>query len=91
MFEPVNNLEKSLMSAATNPSSRPQFYRDLLEADIFIIQSGKNNFNIQNNVLQQGSELKIQHIEKEMVNLGCLSSHLCNDYSNSFAQKISLR
>jgi hypothetical protein len=65
MFEPVNHLEKSLMLAVTNPSSRPQFYRDLLEADIFIIQSGENNFNIQNNVLQQGSQLKIQHIEKD--------------------------
>jgi SseB protein C-terminal domain/SseB protein N-terminal domain len=65
MFEPANNLEKSLMSAASNPSSRPQFYRDLLEADIFIIQHGENNFNIQNNVLQQGSQLKIQHIERD--------------------------
>lgn len=65
MFEPVNNLEKSLMSAATNPSSRPQFYRDLLEADVFVIQHGKSNLNIQNNVLQQGAELKIQHIERD--------------------------
>ena len=65
MFEPVNTLEKSLMSAATNPSSRPQFYRDLLEADIFIIQYGKNNLNIKNNVLQEGADLKIQHITKD--------------------------
>ncbi len=65
MFEPVNSLEKSLMSAATNPSSRPQFYRDLLEANIFIVQHGKNNLNVQNNVLQEGVELKIQHIEKD--------------------------
>jgi hypothetical protein len=36
MFEPVNDLERSLMRAALNPSYRPQFYRDLLEADIFI-------------------------------------------------------
>lgn len=67
MFEPVNSLEKSLMSAATNPSSRPQFYRDLLEANIFVIQYGKSNLNIQNNVLQEGTELKIQHIEKNGV------------------------
>ena len=67
MFKPVNNLEKSLMSAATDPSSRPQFYRDLLEANIFIIQYGKSDLNIQNNVLQAGAELKIQHIEKNGV------------------------
>lgn len=65
MFKPVNNLEKSLMSAATNPSSRPQFYRDLLDADIFIIQHGKSNMNIQNNILQEGTLLKIQHIERD--------------------------
>jgi hypothetical protein len=65
MFEPVNSLEKSLMNAATNPSSRPQFYRDLLEADIFVIQYGKSNLNIQNEVLQEGTQLKIQHIERD--------------------------
>ncbi len=65
MFEPVNNLEKSLMTAATNPASRPQFYRDLLEADILVIQYGESNLDIQNDVLQQGAELKIQHIERD--------------------------
>ncbi len=65
MFEPVNPLERSLMNAAMNPSGRPQFYRDLLEADIFIIQSGDNNLNIKNSVLQQGSQLKIQHFERD--------------------------
>ena len=65
MFEPVNNLEKSLMNAATNPANRPQFYRDLLEADVFIIQYGNSNLNIQNNVLQEGTQLKIQHFERD--------------------------
>src|SRR5688572_28596949 len=65
VFDAVNSLEKSLMSAATNPSSRPQFYRDLLEADIFIIQYGNNNLDIKNHVLQEGAELKIQHIERD--------------------------
>jgi hypothetical protein len=65
MFVPVNNLEKSLVSAATNPSSRPQFYRDLLETNIFVIQYGKSNLNIQDNVLREGTELKIEHLERD--------------------------
>lgn len=62
MFEPVNDLERSLMKAATDPSARPQFYRDLLAADIFVVNGG-SDLNVQNNVVQQGSQLMIQQIE----------------------------
>ncbi len=37
MFEPANELESSLMKAAENPAHRPQFYRDLLQSDLFTI------------------------------------------------------
>jgi len=36
-FEPENALERSLMKAATDPAHCPQFYRDLLESDLFIL------------------------------------------------------
>jgi hypothetical protein len=65
MFEPVNDLEKSLMKAAANPAARPQFYRDLLEAEIFIIQSGADPLNVVDGVLQKGSHLNIYTIERD--------------------------
>jgi hypothetical protein len=40
-FAPQNDFERSLMQAANDPAHRPQFYRDLLRADIFVIQNGK--------------------------------------------------
>jgi hypothetical protein len=65
MFEPVNDLEKSLMNAATNPASRPQFYRDILESDIYVINHQDDKVNIQNNVLQGGTQLNIQSFERD--------------------------
>jgi hypothetical protein len=64
MFEPVNDLEKSLMNAATNPSARPQFLHDILESNIYIINHPDDNVHIQNNVLQAGTQLNIQSFER---------------------------
>ena len=64
MFEPVNDLEKSLMNAATNPAARPQFCRDILESNIYIINQADDKLNIQNNVLQAGTQLNIQSFER---------------------------
>ncbi len=64
MFEPVNDLEKSLMNAATNPASRPQFTRDILESDIFVINHPDDKLNIQHHVLQAGTKLNIQSFER---------------------------
>jgi hypothetical protein len=65
MFEPVNQLEKSLIDAATNPAARPQFYRDLLESDIYLINHNRDQIHIQNNVLHQGTQLNIQSFERD--------------------------
>ena len=65
MFEPVNPLEKSLMNAATNPADRPQFYRDLLKSEIYLINHNRDQLHIQNNVLQQGTQLNIQSFERD--------------------------
>jgi hypothetical protein len=65
MFEPVNDLEKSLVNAATNPSARPQFLRDLLDADIFVLNQKGDELRIQDNVLQQGAKLNILSFEKD--------------------------
>ncbi len=39
VFEPENPLEVSLVEATVNVSHRPQFYRDILDADVFFINS----------------------------------------------------
>ena len=39
MIEPTNDLERKLMLAADNPASRPEFYKALMEADVFVIGS----------------------------------------------------
>jgi hypothetical protein len=36
-FTPANDLEQTLVRAATEPSARPEFYRRLLAAELFIL------------------------------------------------------
>ncbi|HEX2951687.1 MAG TPA: enhanced serine sensitivity protein SseB C-terminal domain-containing protein [Armatimonadota bacterium] len=60
MFRPENRLEVSLMKAATDPSHKPQFYRDLVDSDIFIIHKNAmpgSNGQIE---LPKGYTLKIR-------------------------------
>ncbi len=37
-FEPQNALERSLVQATADPAYRPQFYKDFVKSNIFIIQ-----------------------------------------------------
>jgi len=64
------------MRAALNPSYRPQFYRDLLEADIFIINYAESDSEEQNNTMSESFELKGTDRS------GCLFFRLYNDYRN---------
>ena len=61
VFEPENDLEKSLEQAMKNPDDRPQFYRDLLVAEILVISSGKPAQTGQAEVLAKGAEVHFQH------------------------------
>ena len=36
-FTPANDLEETLVRAATDPSARPEFYRRLLAAELFVL------------------------------------------------------
>jgi hypothetical protein len=65
-FEPQNDLERSLMQAATDPAHRPQFYRDLARSDVFIIRHGADPPRTdQRHTLQQGMTPEIQNIQHE--------------------------
>ena len=36
-FTPTNELERSLVLAANDPAARPQFYKLLLESQLFVL------------------------------------------------------
>ena len=67
MFEPENDLERSLMKAATDPSHRPQFCRDLLGSVIFLINANQEPLDVQCGVVQQGTQIGIQPWESNGV------------------------
>jgi hypothetical protein len=62
-FEPQNELERSLLKAAKDPSHRPQFYRDFLESDIFIINEGPTPERPGPMVLNAGYELNTRSVQ----------------------------
>ncbi|WP_033575656.1 enhanced serine sensitivity protein SseB [Dickeya chrysanthemi] len=64
MLSEENNLEKILRRAADEPAHRPEFYRVLMESQVFLlgstdeaVQNGKVN-------LKAGDKIQIQHWEK---------------------------
>ncbi len=61
-FEPQNDFERSLMRAATDPAHRPQFYKDLTQAELLIIQEGGANQNGPV-TLEAGSTLHIRNMD----------------------------
>ncbi|MEZ6071344.1 MAG: enhanced serine sensitivity protein SseB C-terminal domain-containing protein [Pirellulales bacterium] len=65
MFLAENDLERSLMSATADPSHRPQFYRDLLIADVYFVQAGEGSLDIQHGVLQEGSDIQIPSLKRD--------------------------
>lgn len=65
MFEPNNDLERSLVKASSDTSHRPQFYRDLLVSDIFVINEGGESLEIENGVVQQGGTIQLQSLQRD--------------------------
>jgi hypothetical protein len=63
MFEPENALEKLLVQAVKNPEARAQFYRDLLEADIYALSADQSATGTLSQVLTQGTEVHFQHFD----------------------------
>lgn len=63
-FEPHNDLERSLVKAGKDPAHRLQFYRDLVQSDIFIIGNGQFPSKGERRVDHPGgTSVQIQHIE----------------------------
>ena len=63
-FEPQNSLEKSLVKAAADPAHRPQFYKDLVNADIFIVQHSHQPPEKEGRVtLDKGTLIQISNVQ----------------------------
>ena len=63
-FEPENALEKALLRAITDPAARPDFYRSLLESELFIVgQMASGPAEQQPEPEQGGGRLMIATIE----------------------------
>lgn len=62
-FLPENDFERSLLKASEDPAYLPQFYRDLVEADFFIVQYGPPPQRHSSKVLQEDSHIEIQDVE----------------------------
>jgi hypothetical protein len=65
-FEPQNALEASLVRASGDPAHRPQFYRDLLDADIYLIQPAPAEpQDAGERVIAEGASIQIGAMERD--------------------------
>lgn len=62
-FNPQNILEQSLVKAASDPAHRPQFYRDLANADLFIIEECPLPTTSGKTILKENQKIQIKHME----------------------------
>ncbi|MCP4139896.1 MAG: hypothetical protein GY755_06340 [Chloroflexi bacterium] len=63
MFQPQNKFEKSLVKATQSPAHRPQFYKDFVEATIFVIEYSQLPTKSAKITLEKGRVLQLQHVE----------------------------
>ena len=63
MFKPENKLESVLVKATTDPASRSQFYRELLQADLFVIGESASDEPLDSRVTAEGEQLRVRNIE----------------------------
>jgi hypothetical protein len=63
MFNPENRLEESLVAAASDPASRPDFYRQLIASDIFVIDDAPAPAAHGTHTLEAGHTLNIRPME----------------------------
>jgi hypothetical protein len=64
-FTPQNRLESSLVKAESDPAHRPQFYKDLIKEDLFIVQEGPIPDKSGKIILEEDTSIQIKNIEWE--------------------------
>ncbi len=65
MVSPENELERALLQAAQNPDDRPAFYRELLEADIYVLSADQPVPGSANELLNKGTEIRFKYYEAQ--------------------------
>lgn len=63
-FSPQNKLEELLAQAAGEPAHRPAFFRELMDATVFILGQTDDPDDSGEKILHAGSNVQIQHWEK---------------------------
>ncbi len=63
-FEPTNELERALVAAAHDPAQRPEFYRNLTAADVFVLQDRVSTATGEHR-LHAGETLRLQTWDRE--------------------------
>lgn len=64
-FEPVNDFEKLLMNAAKDPAYRPQFFRELLSATLYVIEGGELRKQHEVRTMETGETMQLLTTEYE--------------------------
>src|SRR5688500_2294366 len=61
-FELQNDVEESLLRARTDPAARPEFYRALLAAELFVIGRAEGADGTARNGLNAGDRVMMMHV-----------------------------
>jgi len=64
-FEPINDLERSLVQATKDPAHRPGFYRDFVDAEIFAVQHGPAGADIEGGGVNEAGILQLMTWDKD--------------------------
>ncbi|MEJ2124797.1 MAG: enhanced serine sensitivity protein SseB C-terminal domain-containing protein [Alphaproteobacteria bacterium] len=64
-FDPQNELERLLIKAMSDAASRPLFYRELAQSNIFTVQRDAPSAERQEHTINAGETIEIHHIEYE--------------------------
>ncbi|MFI5381129.1 MAG: enhanced serine sensitivity protein SseB C-terminal domain-containing protein, partial [Tepidisphaerales bacterium] len=59
------DLERSLIKATTDPAHRPQFYRDFIGAEVYVIQHGPIPSVVENRDIRTGENLQLRTWERD--------------------------
>jgi hypothetical protein len=62
-FDPVNNLERLLIAAATDPASRPRFYQELLKSEIYAVQFGAASQQKSTTQFKTGDTVQLRNLK----------------------------
>lgn len=63
-FDPVNDLERSLIKAASDPAHRPQFYRDFMKSQVCVVEHGPLRCRAGIRTLREGERLALRTFER---------------------------